>query len=151
MMRVTAAVLALLLSLSSAAGAAPLPPSRVTILYDAFGDRAGLELDWGFSALVEYGGRRILFDAGNAGELFARHVRALGVDLKRRDFAGISPRLVGRMHPDSGQFEVGMLDDGAERPRADVARGPLHHSIRHEAPSITFASRAGSKSAGASP
>jgi len=92
MMRVTAAVLGLLLSLSSAAGAAPLPPSRVTILYDAFGDRAGLELDWGFSALVEYGGRRILFDAGNDGEIFARNVRALGVDLKRLDFAVISHR-----------------------------------------------------------
>jgi 7,8-dihydropterin-6-yl-methyl-4-(beta-D-ribofuranosyl)aminobenzene 5'-phosphate synthase len=61
-------------------------------LYDAFGDRAGLERDWGFSALIEYGGRRILFDAGNDGEIFARNVRALGVDLRRLDFAVISHR-----------------------------------------------------------
>lgn len=94
-MRVSAALLGLVLLLSpSAARAAPGPPApaRVTILYDAFGDRAGLERDWGFSALIEYGGRRILFDAGNDGEIFARNVRALGVDLRRLDFVVISHR-----------------------------------------------------------
>lgn len=85
-------VLGPLLWLSPAAGVTAPPPSHVTILYDAFGDRAGLERDWGFSALVEYGGHRILFDAGNDGEIFARNVRALGVDLKRLDFAVISHR-----------------------------------------------------------
>jgi 7,8-dihydropterin-6-yl-methyl-4-(beta-D-ribofuranosyl)aminobenzene 5'-phosphate synthase len=94
-MRVSAALLGLVLLLSPfAAGATPVPPApaRVTILYDAFGDRAGLERDWGYSALIEYGGRRILFDAGNDGEIFARNVRALGVDLRRLDFAVISHR-----------------------------------------------------------
>ena len=77
-----------------AAAVSPDPPAggRVTILYDAFGDRAGLERDWGFSALIEYGGKRILFDAGNDGEIFARNVRALQVDLRRLDFAVISHR-----------------------------------------------------------
>jgi len=70
----------------------PPAPSRVTILYDAFGDRPGLERDWGFSALIEYGGRRILFDAGNDGQVFERNVRRLGVDLRRLDFAVISHR-----------------------------------------------------------
>jgi 7,8-dihydropterin-6-yl-methyl-4-(beta-D-ribofuranosyl)aminobenzene 5'-phosphate synthase len=92
MMRVPAALLGLLVLLTPVAGAVPPTPSRVTILYDAFGDRAGLERDWGFSALVEYGGRRILFDAGNDGAIFARNVRALGVDLKRLDFVVISHR-----------------------------------------------------------
>jgi hypothetical protein len=33
--------------------ASPTPtPHRVTILYDAFGGRAGLTRDWGFAALV---------------------------------------------------------------------------------------------------
>jgi 7,8-dihydropterin-6-yl-methyl-4-(beta-D-ribofuranosyl)aminobenzene 5'-phosphate synthase len=88
--------LAMLLTLGvpAVAGAAmdPAPAARVTILYDAFGDRPGLERDWGFSALIEYGGRRILFDAGNDGEVFARNVRRLGVDLRRLDFAVISHR-----------------------------------------------------------
>jgi 7,8-dihydropterin-6-yl-methyl-4-(beta-D-ribofuranosyl)aminobenzene 5'-phosphate synthase len=70
----------------------PPPASRVTILYDAFGDRPGLERDWGFAALIEYGGRRILFDTGNDGEIFARNVRRLGVDLRHLDFVVISHR-----------------------------------------------------------
>jgi 7,8-dihydropterin-6-yl-methyl-4-(beta-D-ribofuranosyl)aminobenzene 5'-phosphate synthase len=76
----------------AAAAERPPAPGRVTILYDAFGDRPGLERDWGFSALIEYGGRRILFDAGNDGQVFARNVRRLGVDLRRLDFAVISHR-----------------------------------------------------------
>lgn len=94
-MRLTAALLLLLLlpgATAAAIPAGPPAPSRVTILYDAFGDRAGLERDWGFSALIEYGGRRILFDAGNDGAIFTRNVRALGVDLRRLDFAVISHR-----------------------------------------------------------
>ena len=67
-------------------------PHRVTILYDAFGGRPGLIRDWGFAALVEYGGKRILFDTGNNSEIFARNVRALGIDLRRLDFAVISHR-----------------------------------------------------------
>jgi 7,8-dihydropterin-6-yl-methyl-4-(beta-D-ribofuranosyl)aminobenzene 5'-phosphate synthase len=85
----------LTLCLASVAGAVGDPPAaagRVTILYDAFGDRPGLERDWGFSALIEYGGRRILFDAGNDGQVFARNLRRLGVDLRRLDFAVISHR-----------------------------------------------------------
>jgi len=90
-MRLACALLGLAICTSPALAAAP-PAARVTILYDAFGDRPGLERDWGFSALVEYGGRRILFDAGNDGEIFARNVRALKVDLRHLDFAVISHR-----------------------------------------------------------
>ena len=89
-----------LLSVSLAVSLLPAPhgpsPSpgahRVTILYDAFGSRRGLTRDWGFAALVEYGGKRILFDTGNNAEIFARNVRALGVDLRRLDFVVVSHR-----------------------------------------------------------
>jgi 7,8-dihydropterin-6-yl-methyl-4-(beta-D-ribofuranosyl)aminobenzene 5'-phosphate synthase len=94
-MRYSAVVVAVALTVGVASvAAAPDPPAggRVTIIYDAFGDRPGLERDWGFSALIEYGGRRILFDAGNDGQVFARNVRRLGVDLRRLDFAVISHR-----------------------------------------------------------
>jgi 7,8-dihydropterin-6-yl-methyl-4-(beta-D-ribofuranosyl)aminobenzene 5'-phosphate synthase len=67
-------------------------PHRVTILYDAFGGRPGLVRDWGFAALVEYGGKRILFDTGNNGSIFAGNVRTLGVDLRQLDFVVISHR-----------------------------------------------------------
>jgi 7,8-dihydropterin-6-yl-methyl-4-(beta-D-ribofuranosyl)aminobenzene 5'-phosphate synthase len=70
----------------------PASPNRVTILYDAFGGRAGLTRDWGFAALVEYNGKRILFDTGNNADVFAKNVRALGVDLRTVDFVVISHR-----------------------------------------------------------
>lgn len=67
-------------------------PARVTILYDAFGPASALQRDWGFGALVEYGGRRILFDTGNDAAIFARNVKQLGVDLARLDAVVISHR-----------------------------------------------------------
>ena len=67
-------------------------PARATILYDAFGPASALQKDWGFAALVEYGGRRILFDTGNDATIFARNVKRLGVDLTRLDAVVISHR-----------------------------------------------------------
>lgn len=66
--------------------------NRVTILVDAFGKSSALKMDWGFSAFVEHGGKRILFDTGNNAEIFAGNVNALGVDLTRLDFVVISHR-----------------------------------------------------------
>jgi 7,8-dihydropterin-6-yl-methyl-4-(beta-D-ribofuranosyl)aminobenzene 5'-phosphate synthase len=48
--------------------------------------------DWGFSALVEVAGKRILFDTGNDAEIFAANVKAKGVDLKTLDFVVLSHR-----------------------------------------------------------
>ncbi len=67
-------------------------PDRIVILYDAFSRSVAMEKDWGFAALIEYGGRRILFDTGNDAEVLARNVRAAGVDLSHLDFAIISHR-----------------------------------------------------------
>ena len=39
-----------------------LSGGKVTIIYDAFGKPSDLERGWGYSALVEYGGKKILFD-----------------------------------------------------------------------------------------
>ena len=66
--------------------------ARVTILYDAFGARQDLQRDWGFAALVETGGKRILFDTGNNADIFARNATALGVDLRTIDLVVISHR-----------------------------------------------------------
>jgi 7,8-dihydropterin-6-yl-methyl-4-(beta-D-ribofuranosyl)aminobenzene 5'-phosphate synthase len=66
--------------------------NRVTILYDSFGKAPALTLDWGFAALVEYGGKRILFDTGNNAKIFEHNVKELGVDLQKLDFVVISHR-----------------------------------------------------------
>jgi len=67
-------------------------PSRITILYDAFGTRSDLRKDWGYAALVEYQGQRILFDTGNDSELLRHNVEVLGVDLRNLDWVVISHR-----------------------------------------------------------
>lgn len=72
------------------------PPSpagkRVTVLVDAFGSRPSLHQDWGYAALVEYGGKRILFDTGNDSTGFVENAHRLGIDLDRLDAVVISHR-----------------------------------------------------------
>jgi 7,8-dihydropterin-6-yl-methyl-4-(beta-D-ribofuranosyl)aminobenzene 5'-phosphate synthase len=65
---------------------------RITILYDAFGRDPAMKKDWGFAALVEVGGRRILFDTGDDPGVFAANVRAARVDLRDLDFVVMSHR-----------------------------------------------------------
>jgi 7,8-dihydropterin-6-yl-methyl-4-(beta-D-ribofuranosyl)aminobenzene 5'-phosphate synthase len=73
---------------TAAAAAKP----RITILYDAFGKGVGTKQDWGYAALVEVNGKRILFDTGNNPEVFAQNVKAKGVDLTQLDFVVMSHR-----------------------------------------------------------
>ena len=54
--------------------AAAEPTGKITILYDAFGTDAAMKKDWGFSALVEISGKRILFDTGNDQDIFAANI-----------------------------------------------------------------------------
>ena len=82
------AVFILLLAHMAVAGT----PNRVTILYDSFGKSPTLTMDWGFAALVEYGGKRILFDTGNNAQIFEHNVKAAGVDLQKLDFVVMSHR-----------------------------------------------------------
>ena len=55
--------------------AAAGPENRITILYDAFGKDASMRKDWGFSALVEIAGKRILFDTGDNSDIFAANLK----------------------------------------------------------------------------
>ena len=66
--------------------------TQITVLYDAFGKTSTMKKDWGFSALIEYGGKRILFDTGNNADIFAHNVEAKGIDLRQLDFAVVSHR-----------------------------------------------------------
>src|ERR687885_2083621 len=88
------AALALVLLLSGYALSESLAArvNRVTILYNAFGKSPKMRKDWGYSAFIEYGGKRILFDTGNNPRIFAANVKAAGVDLRQLDFVVISHR-----------------------------------------------------------
>jgi 7,8-dihydropterin-6-yl-methyl-4-(beta-D-ribofuranosyl)aminobenzene 5'-phosphate synthase len=68
------------------------PKSQITILYDAFGSDTSMTKDWGFSALVEIAGKRILFDTGDNADIFAANVKAKGIDLTTLDFVVLSHR-----------------------------------------------------------
>jgi 7,8-dihydropterin-6-yl-methyl-4-(beta-D-ribofuranosyl)aminobenzene 5'-phosphate synthase len=86
-------VTALALGLALSCGLAQAQPAqRITILYDAFGPPSGMKMDWGFAALVEYQGRKILFDTGNNAQIFEHNVKQAGVDLKTIDAVVISHR-----------------------------------------------------------
>ena len=72
---------------SGAAGTA-----RITVLYDAFGKDAAMTKDWGYAALVEIRGKRILFDTGDDPAILAKNAKAKGVDLTKLDFVVLSHR-----------------------------------------------------------
>lgn len=84
------ALAVIILLLSDAAVAAT--PNRVTILYDSFGKNPAVTMDWGFAALIEYGGKRILFDTGNNAQILEHNVKTAGVDLQKLDFVVMSHR-----------------------------------------------------------
>jgi len=71
---------------------ASIPKAQITILYDAFGKDSSMQKDWGYAALVEYGGKRILFDSGNNPEILAKNAKAKDIDLSKLDFVVMSHR-----------------------------------------------------------
>jgi 7,8-dihydropterin-6-yl-methyl-4-(beta-D-ribofuranosyl)aminobenzene 5'-phosphate synthase len=76
---------------SSAAANNPAK-AQITVLYDAFGKNPALQKDWGYAALIEYGGKRILFDTGDNPEILAHNAKMMKVDLSKLDFVVMSHR-----------------------------------------------------------
>ena len=66
--------------------------AQITILYDAFGKPSAMQKDWGYAALIEYGGKHILFDSGNNPDILAQNAKAKNIDLSRLDFVVMSHR-----------------------------------------------------------
>lgn len=79
-------------SFANPTASASTSQAQITILYDAFGKDSAMQKDWGYAALVEYGGKRILFDTGNNPEVLARNVQAKSIDLSKLDFVVMSHR-----------------------------------------------------------
>src|SRR5262249_28885400 len=87
---------AAMIASAAAVGASPgyreSSTGQIKVLYDAFGKDAAMRKDWGFSALVEIAGKRILFDTGDDRDIFAANVKAKNVDLTKLDFVVLSHR-----------------------------------------------------------
>jgi 7,8-dihydropterin-6-yl-methyl-4-(beta-D-ribofuranosyl)aminobenzene 5'-phosphate synthase len=64
--------------------------NNALILFDAFGRDTALTKGWGYSSLIEYNGKNILFDAGSNADLFKQNVIQLGIDLKKVDVVIVS-------------------------------------------------------------
>jgi len=65
--------------------------NTIVNLYDAFGDESGEALtDWGFSALINYNGKLILFDGGSSSDILKNNSTALGIDLSKVEIAVLS-------------------------------------------------------------
>ena len=63
---------------------------KATILYDNETTIDGLISDWGFSSLIETGGRKILFDTGAKGDILLQNMTSLGIDPTEIDEVFIS-------------------------------------------------------------
>jgi 7,8-dihydropterin-6-yl-methyl-4-(beta-D-ribofuranosyl)aminobenzene 5'-phosphate synthase len=66
--------------------------AQITVLYDAFDKISGMQKDWSYSALIEYAGKRILFDTGNNADILEQNAKAKGIDLSKLDFVVLSHR-----------------------------------------------------------
>lgn len=69
----------------------PTPGITLSNVYDAFGkENVELKQDFGFSCLINYKGKMILFDSGTDARIFEQNLKALKIDLRKIDIAIIS-------------------------------------------------------------
>ena len=128
---------------------------RVIVLSTMLSDTEGVG-EWGFGALVETDGRRILFDTGKFPETVLRNSRDLGVDLSsveevilshnhndhtgglvtlRRELSKSNPKALSRAHVGRGIFW--------ERPDDEPAESALTVREEYQALGGTFIEHAG--------
>ncbi|MBN2549015.1 MAG: MBL fold metallo-hydrolase [Anaerolineales bacterium] len=85
-----------------------LTPLSITVIYDNNPYDKRLKTAWGFSALVEYGGEKILFDTGGDGATLLENMRILMIDPTHIDRVVLS-----HAHGDHTGGLSGLLDYGA--------------------------------------
>lgn len=136
-------VAAIVLLWPAAATAAPVKDLKITVLSTMLADARGVG-EWGYAALVETGGRRILFDTGARPETVLTNARELGIDLAgveevvishnhgdhtgglvtlRRELMKANPKALSRVHVAEGIF----------LPRTTAAGGPGNGLLRERA------------------
>ncbi|MCB2195623.1 MAG: MBL fold metallo-hydrolase [Bacteroidetes bacterium] len=63
---------------------------KVTIIYDNYDFKDGLKSDWGFSCLIEFPDKTILFDTGARPGVFEKNLKALNIDPQSIDMVVVS-------------------------------------------------------------
>ena len=148
-------VAVLLLSTASVWGQEPRAETRsqdralkVTLLSTMLADTRGIG-EWGFAALVEADGHRLLFDTGARPETVLRNAVELGVDLAdvaevvlshhhgdhtggllvlRRELAPKNPKALGRAYVAPGIFLSRPRQDGSESNETIALKAPFEAS-----------------------
>lgn len=157
---VTALALALIVLDASAVRAAePARAVKVTVLSTMLAGNLGGGIgEWGFAALVEVDGRRLLIDTGQRPETVLRNASELGIDLSnvtdlvithnhgdhtaglitlRRELARKNPRALSRAHVGQGIFLPRPNKDGTD------GNGLLRFKAAYEALGGAFVEHAG--------
>ncbi|MGH9718743.1 MAG: MBL fold metallo-hydrolase [Bryobacteraceae bacterium] len=67
----------------------------IRVIYDNTSARPGFKEDWGYSAVVTFKGKRVLFDSGTKPDLFTQNLKRSGVEASSLDATVISHE-----HPD---------------------------------------------------
>lgn len=82
--------------------------NSLTLVYDYWGgeQKTGLCKDWGFSMLVRFDGKTILFDCGTNEEIILSNLKELGIIIKDIDFLVLS-----HPHPDHTGGIYGILKE----------------------------------------
>ena len=109
---------------------------KITVLVtNVAGDPHAGAGEWGYSALVEVDGRKILYDTGASPDLVLHNARALHIDLSdvedvvlshnhwdhvgglltlRRELSQTNPRAISRVHVAAGIFRPRLTDSGED-------------------------------------
>ena len=85
----------------------PTGDLTITIIYDNTAHDAGLQTDWGFAALTQYGGHTLLFDTGTSGQILVSNMDKLGIDPKT-----IEAIVLSHAHEDHVNGLQALLDKG---------------------------------------
>ena len=103
---------------------------QITIVCDNTAARPGVVAAWGFSALVEVRGQRVLFDTGSKPELFLANLRELGIDKST-----IAATVISHEHPENPNPVYRILPAGViyfldsvfakHSPESVAAKGPV--------------------------
>jgi len=139
------------------AAAEPVKTLKVTVLSTMLAGDVGIG-EWGFAALLEADGQRLLIDTGDRPETVLHNAAELGIDLStvtdlvlthnhsdhtgglitlRRELAKKNPRALSRAHVARGIFLSRLTTDGHER------NGLLPLKTDYEALGGTFTEHAG--------
>lgn len=125
-------LLVLLIGVGEPVSAAEVADLKITVLSTMLTDDSGVG-EWGYSALVEAAGRKILFDTGAKPETVLRNAMELGIDLStveevilshnhgdhtgglvtlRRELMKLNPAALSRVHVANGIFLSRPFADG---------------------------------------